>query len=514
MSLRNEIDILLKACNTGIWVVTQEPTEVERELMVLLNDPKESYNALYAWDAQRGTMPLHIGRDIVVPATSSSSNRSPQGAIEMLAALGAVVSLDAGGCRVLLLHNFHKFLHVPDVMQGLANALQEGKQTRTFAVMLSPSSQIPIELRTYFTVLHHELPDRREIEQIVRGLFPDDFNSQDVPAPLIDAAAGLTRYEAENAFSVSVAKGQRLEARHIFEYKAQALIKDGVLAIHKNEIGFESLGGLHGVKDFCLKWLTPRAGRKSVAKGIVALGVPGSGKSAFAKALGRETQRPTVVLDIASLLSKYVGESEGRLKTALHTLESLGQCICFIDEIEKGLSGVGSGLDSGVMDRLLGTLLTWRQDTKAEVFLIATSNDVSKMPAPLLRAGRTNAIFFFDQPNREEKDAIWPLYLSEYGFALDSVLPGDEEWTGAEIRNCCELAEGMAISLQEAAQMVVPIATTSKDQIAELRRWADGRVLSASAPGLYRRSAVDLNAVHKPKAAKRRNIKPGNENLN
>lgn len=511
-SLVSEIEVLLKATSTGCWIVTQEPAEVERELVALLTDPNEPHNALFTWDAHCGLSPLYQGPQISLTGLPSNA-RSPQGAIEMLSVLHNTVSGDASGSRVLLLHNFHKFLHLPDVMQGLANQLQAGKQSRTFAFVLSPSTQIPLELRTYLSVLHHELPNRAEIEQVMRELFPEETKGQEISKSLLDAAAGLTRYEAEDAFSRSIAEHRRLDPRAVWEYKAQTLAKDGTLSIYKGREDFNTLGGLQSVKKFCFRCLTEREGRISKPKGIIALGVGGCGKSQFAKVLGNTIGRPTLVLDLPAHLSKYVGESEGKFQKTLHTLEAVAPVICFIDEVEKGLAGAGSGMDSGVIDHLLSMYLSWRQDTKADVFTIMTSNDISKLPAPFIRAGRTNAIFFFDLPDRQEKDSIWPMFLQEYKLE-DEILPDDTNWTGAEIRNCCELAEQHGLSLQEAAEMVVPIATTSKNQIDELRAWADGRVLSASVPGIYRRSADQMPTLHKPKAAKRRNLKPGNENFN
>ena len=157
--------------------------------------------------------------------------------------------------------------------------------------------------------------------------------------------------------------------------------------------------------------LTP--GKSVRPRGVLLLGVPGTGNSAFAKALGNETGRPTLMLDIGALMGSLVGETERNVRQALRIADAMSPCILFVDELEKGLSGVGGNGDSGVSTRMFGTLLTWMADHTSDVFVIATANDVSKLPPELTRAERLDATFFLDLPAKPERQAIWAMYAEQ-----------------------------------------------------------------------------------------------------
>src|SRR5581483_7353621 len=179
----------------------------------------------------------------------------------------------------------------------------------------------------------------------------------------------------------------------------------------------------------CRRALTP--GKSVKPRGILLLGVPGTGKSAFAKALGNETGRPTLLLDVGSLLGSLVGQSESNLRQALRIADAMSPCLLFVDEIEKALSGVGSQGDSGVATRMFGALLTWLSDHTTDVFFVGTSNDVSKLPPEFTRAERFDAVYFLDLPTSEEKDLIWAMYRRQFGIPESQARPDDTTWTGA-----------------------------------------------------------------------------------
>src|SRR5581483_196804 len=153
-----------------------------------------------------------------------------------------------------------------------------------------------------------------------------------------------------------------------------------------------------------------RPGRSVKARGALLLGVPGVGKSAFTRALGNETGRPTLILDVGALYGSLVGATEANIRQALRVADAMSPCILFTDELEKGLSGVGGQGDSGVSTRLFGTLLTWLADRESDVFFLGTANDVSKLPPEFTRAERLDAVFFLDLPGPDEKALIWQMY--------------------------------------------------------------------------------------------------------
>jgi len=300
----------------------------------------------------------------------------------------------------------------------------------------------------------------------------------------------LTRYEAEGAFSLSLVRHGRLTPNALWELKTGLLKKSGLLTLHRGGETFDSLGGLESLKQFCGHVLRPNDTRQAKPRGVLLLGVPGTGKSAFAKALGNETGRPTLCLDVGALMGSLVGETEGNIRQALQIADAMAPCVLFVDEIEKALAGAGGNHDSGVAKRLFGTLLTWLSDHESDVFFVGTCNDVSSLPPEFSRAERFDALYFLDLPGAQQKEAIWPIYETVYQVA-DQDRPDDTDWTGAEIRACCRLASLLGVPLAEAARNVVPIATTAAEGIERLRQWASGRCLSADHPGTYTRTAGD-----------------------
>ena len=179
------------------------------------------------------------------------------------------------------------------------------------------------------------------------------------------------------------------------------------------------------------------------------------------------------------------------VRQALRIADAMAPCLLFLDEVEKGLSGVASSgqTDSGVTARLFGSFLTWLSDHESDVFVIATCNDISKLPPEFSRAERFDGVFFLDLPSEQERRQIWRIYLAKFGIA-DQPLPKDDGWTGAEIRSCCRLAKLLDLPLIEAARNVVPVAVTAAESVERLRQWASGRCLSAGAPGVYSRAAA------------------------
>jgi hypothetical protein len=480
MTLTEQLTDYVHAAFSGLWIHTAEPDEAEREITQLAHSQGWT---LAVWDVAQG---LRLPARPLGPPPEAAAG-------DPLAALRALPALaDPNGTALLLLHHFHRFWNNPEVVQTAFAQLVAGKQQRTFLVVLAPVVQIPVELEKLFVVLDHPLPDRNQLERIARELTsdsPDDLPHGEELQRVLDAAAGLTRYEAEGALALSLTRHNALRSQTIWEIKGQTLRKHGLLTLHRGRESLDDLGGLQALKRFCLKALAPRPAPTAVKpRGLLLLSPPGCGKSQFCKAPGNAVGRPTLVLDVGALLGSLVGQSEANLRQALHTIDAMAPAVCMIDELEKALAGVGSAGDSGVSTRLFGTLLTYLADHESDVFFVATSNDVSRLPPELARAERFDAVFFLDLPTESEKQVIWDLYRSQFGIPEGQARPDDVEWTGAEIRACCRLAALLDVPLTQAAQHVVPVAVTAAEQVEKLRSWASGRCLSASAPGVYRRA--------------------------
>ena len=439
-----------------------------------------------------GSLPDGISLEgLQVPGTDVDTGGS-----DPLAAIRAVNSLATPeGTAILVLQNFHRFLQSAEIVQSLVQQIIAGKQNRTFVVILAPVVQIPIELEKLMIVIEHELPSREQLAEIARGVateageLPDDADM----AAVLDAAAGLTRYEAEGAFSLALVRQGRLRPQEIWELKSQVLKKSGLLSLHRGSERFADLGGLDALKSFCLRAMR-RQGHPDPRKrprGVLLLSPPGCGKSQFARTLGNEVGRPTITFDIGSLYGSLVGETERNVRQALRTIDAMAPCVCFVDELEKGLSGAASSgqSDSGVSARLFGSMLTWMNDRTSDVYLVGTCNDIGKLPPEFTRAERWDAIYFLDLPTPEQRQAIWDIYVPLFGLDPQQPRPQDDNYTGAEIRSCCRLAALLDVPLTTAAQNVVPIAVTAAESVERLRSWASGRCLDAAHAGIYQREA-------------------------
>ena len=484
----------IAACSTGIWIESHEHSDALVSIARLCH--QEDWQ-LATWDVNQGMQVP--GAEVTEPGS------------DPLAAIRSVNALATNdGTAILVLQNFHRFTQSAEIVQALAQQIVQGKQNRTFVVVLSPVVQIPIELQTLFMVVEHELPDRVQLLTIARGVateedeLPEDEELQRV----LDAASGLTRYEAEGAFSLSLVREGRLTAETLWLQKAQMLKKSGLLTLYRGDDDFESLGGLSSLKAFCRRSLL-HANRDNPLKrprGVMLLSPPGCGKSQFAKALGRETGRPVLMLDVGALMGSLVGQSEERTRHALKIADAMAPCVLVIDEVEKAFSGASGQSDSGVSSRMMGTFLAYLNDHETDVYVVCTANDVSRLPPEFARAERFDSVAFLDLPGREEKDLIWNLYLTMYELELAQPRPDDASFTGAEIKACCRLAALLDVSVVESANNVVPVAVTSAEAVDRLRTWASGRCMDANVGGIYQSNNQS------PK--KRRRVQRGDPSLN
>ena len=183
--------------------------------------------------------------------------------------------------------------------------------------------------------------------------------------------------------------------------------------------------------------------------------------AAFAKALGNEMSRPTLVLDVGSLMGSLVGQTEANIRQALRIIDAMAPAVCFLDECEKAFSGVAASgqTDSGVSARLFGTFLAWLNDHETDVFVVATANDIAKLPPEFSRAERFDGVFFLDLPDTDQRRAIWKIYIDHYRLEPTQKVPADETWTGAEIK-AAAIAQGAHIQQNFILQEELPNGTS------------------------------------------------------
>jgi hypothetical protein len=343
MNLTQRLTELISACFTGLWIQSHEHEDALVDIARLCH--QQNWR-LATWDLSRGL-------SVTGPA-NSEGGQDPLAALRMLPALAAPDT-----SALLVLTNFHRFLQSAEIVQTLIQEVVAGKQNRTFVVILSPIVQLPVELEKHFVVVEHELPSREQLLELASSVATEEGELPTGPQldAVLDAAAGLTRFEAESAYSLSLVRHGRLTPAALWEIKSGMLKKSGLLTLHRGQETFDQLGGLEAIKTFARRALRPGVRRADVRpRGLMLLGVPGTGKSALAKALGNELGRPTLALDVGNLMAGLVGETERNIRQALRIADAMAPCILYLDEVEKGLSGVGSSgsTDSGVTARLFG----------------------------------------------------------------------------------------------------------------------------------------------------------------
>jgi hypothetical protein len=492
-----ELDTLIRARYPLIHLASWE----EQRLDVILEDLARAHGkAFHSWSATQGLRRLHGAR--YVPPVDGTK--------DPVEALQAVQKLSEPS--LVVLKDFHPFLNDPIVVRWIRELAQHLKTTYTTLVLLSPSLSIPIELEKEISVLDVPLPTFDDLKQllteIVQVLRKSNRTTIDLDRGqaegLVKAALGLTLSEAENAFAKAIARDQRLDAADIpliLEEKRQVIRKSGLLEYYPVEEGLRQIGGLDNLK----YWLGRRAPAFSVAarrfglpepKGLLLLGVQGCGKSLTAKAVASQWSLPLLRLDVGRIFSGLVGSSEENLRKAIRVAESVAPAVLWIDEIEKGLSGMASSgvTDSGVTARIFGALLTWLQEKTAPVFVIATANRIEALPPELLRKGRFDEIFFVDLPSPDERREIFEIHLSRrkrdpVRFDLGELVRLSPGFSGAEIEQA--VIEGLYHAFSEGKDLeqahmataiseTLPLATTMKEDIARLRDWARSRTRPAS----------------------------------
>jgi hypothetical protein len=316
MSLKKEIEELVCAGFSGIWIESLECDDAVDTLRKLAEERKWGCDV---WDIDR----------------QMYSGTPAPGPLQAIRALDNAPKTHE--TQILVLKNFHRYLPNPEVVQALANRVVQGKGEGKYFVVISPTVALQPEVEKLFTVVHHELPDEEQLKSICNDLFGEgsafEKPTDDQVTSVVEAARGLTRQEAENAFALSLVRNNKLEADTIWGIKAQTLEKSGTLSLYRGDADFKHLGGLENLKQFCLRAMR-RQGEKNVdkrPKGVLLLSPPGCGKSQFAKALGNEVGRPTVMLDFGSLMGKFVGESEGNMRRALKQIDAMAPCVLFVD---------------------------------------------------------------------------------------------------------------------------------------------------------------------------------------
>lgn len=493
----SRLEVLIRASIPLVLILSYEEERVlsaVRSIADRLSEDSGKKRSLYLWSTSRG---LRDENDHLL---------HPDSLKDPTIALDHVIENPEDAIYVFLDMHHH---FTPVTTRLIRDAARAVRMTRKSLLFLSPFYQAPEELQKEVSLAVFQLPDREQLEPLVDGIAEECrleqllVQMEEIDRQiLVRAAAGLTLNEAERAIRKGVYLRGGMTAgieKEVIEEKTQVIRKTGILEYYHRSESFAQVGGLKRL----LQWFDKRApifaGSSRYAglqqpKGVLLVGVPGCGKSLSARALAGAWRVPLLRLDVGRIFGSLVGESESNLRKAIQTAEAVSPCILWIDEVEKGFAGAQSQSGGGVSSRVFGTFLTWLQDKKSPVFVVATANDLSGIPPEFLRKGRFDEIFFVGLPDRGQREEILKIHLAKRkrrpeSFDLKRVAEKSELFSGAELEQA--LVSGMFRAFDAGREVVTediltaagetyPLARSQSREIGMLMQWAEINAVMAN----------------------------------
>lgn len=481
MSFSDEFDLLLRARYPLIYIPTQEEERVETA--IAQSAKQQGNRSIYIWDFVDG----YQGN----PNDVGFGKRNPLQALEL------VENVSSAAASVFILRDFHRFLEDASVARKLRNLARLLKSQPKNIVILSPQLSIPEDLSEVLTVVEFPLPGASDIRVEIERLIAATGYSLESRAvdELVRSCQGLSMERIRRVLSRAIASHGELrpdDVDLILEEKRQTIRQTQILDFYPTAANITDIGGLDNLKD----WLLRRGGAFSERarqyglphpRGLLLVGIQGTGKSLTAKAIAHHWHLPLLRLDVGRLFAGLVGESESRTRQMIQLAEALAPCVLWIDEIDKAFAGIDSRGDAGTTSRVFGTFITWMAEKTSPVFVVATANNIQMLPPEMLRKGRFDEIFFVGLPTQEERKAIFSVHLERLrphtikNYDLDRLAYETPDFSGAEIEQI--LIEAMHIGFSqnrdfstddilEAASQLIPLARTAQGQIEFLQEWA------------------------------------------
>jgi len=490
MNFLNEFVLLLKARYPIIYIATNEEERIE--YLIKYCAKKYVVRTYYSWDFVDG----YQGN----PNDTGFAARNP------LEALDLIDKLTPETASLFVLKDYDNFLKDFSVVRKLKNLSRSLKTQPKNIIIISSEINIPDSLKEFVTLLEFPLPSYSEILEELNRLL-SSLQQKIEPATLNNIATacqGLSLERIRRVLSKVIAKYGEIDESSpnlILQEKKQIIQQTQLLEFCLNDKSLSDLGGLDNFKD----WLKLREKAFSqdaiqyglpYPKGLLLVGVQGTGKSVAAKIIAHEWQLPLLRLDFGRLFASLIGQSEQRVRKMIEIAEALSPCVLWVDEIDKAFAGAQSSGDSGTTSRVLATFITWLSEKTTPVFVVATANNIDWIPPEILRKGRFDEMFFLSLPTREEREAIFEVHLKKYrpgavqNFQLPLLGQLSKEFSGAEIEQV--VIEAMRLGFNEnrefnnedilvSIQNLVPLAKTKSKEIELLKAWAEsGNVISAS----------------------------------
>ena len=495
MKFNDELALFLKARYPIIYINTIEEDRVE---YVIRKNIKTNLNrSIYSWDFVDGYTNN--------PNNEGFAKRNPLQALEL------VERLNAETPALFLLKDFNRFLTDLSISRKLRNISRILKLQPKTIIIIGSDLTIPKELQDLITVVQFQLPLEEEISQELNRLI-NSLNIQ-IDSQLFEnltrACQGLSLERIRRVLSRIIATYKTINNDSIIvllSEKKQIISQTEILEYSSVNEQIDNLGGLENLKDWLKKRKTAFGLQAlnyglPIPRGLLLIGIQGTGKSLTAKAIANDWQLPLLKLDVGKLFGGIVGESESRLRQMINVCETISPCILWIDEIDKAFSNTDNRGDSGTSNRVLATFISWLSEKTKPVFVIATANNIDLLPIEIIRKGRFDEIFFLDLPEQEEREEIFKIHLQNFrpnswkSFDYQQLAQASEAFSGAEIRQ--SIIEGMYHAFYEtrefttedicmALKELIPLAHLENDQMIRLHQWASsGRIRSASSKEIY-----------------------------
>ena len=495
MKFNNELTLFLKARYPVIYVNTIEEDRVE---YVIRKHVKANLNrSIYSWDFVDGYTNN--------PNNEGFAKRNPLQALEL------VERLNEDTPAIFLLKDFNRFLNDLSISRKLRNIRRTLKLQPKTLIIIGSDLVIPKELQDLITILEFQLPLEKEINQELNRLIKSlEIKIDDqLFESLTRACQGLSLERIRRVLSKIIATYKTINDKSIsvlLSEKKQIIGQTEILEYASVSENITNLGGLDNLKD----WLKKRKTAFSIQaynyglptpRGLLLIGIQGTGKSLTAKAIANEWELPLLKLDVGKLFGGIVGESELRLRQMINVAETISPCILWIDEIDKAFSNTESKGDSGTSNRILGTFISWLSEKKKPVFVISTANNIDLLPLEIIRKGRFDEVFFLDLPQKVEREEIFKIHLQEFRpdswklFNYSKLAQLSESFSGAEIRQ--SIIEGMYHAFYEKREFttddicmalndLIPLAHLESKQMVRLQNWAtSGQIRLASSKHIY-----------------------------
>jgi SpoVK/Ycf46/Vps4 family AAA+-type ATPase len=495
MKFTSELALFLKARYPIIYIITVEEDRVE---YIIRKNVKTNLNrSIYSWD--------------FVDGYTNNPNNEGFGKRNPLQALELVERLNSETPALFLLKDFNRFLMDLSISRKLRNISRILKLQPKTIIIIGSDLTIPKELQELVTVLQFQLPLEEEINQELTRLI-QSLNIQiddELFENLTRACQGLSLERIRRVLSKIIATYKTINANSIailLSEKKQIISQTEILEYCSVNEKIANLGGLNNLKD----WLNKRKTAFSIQasnyglptpRGLLLIGIQGTGKSLTAKAIANDWQLPLLKLDVGKLFGGIVGESESRLRQMINVAETISPCILWIDEIDKAFTNTESKGDSGTSNRILATFISWLSEKTKPVFVISTANNIDLLPLEIIRKGRFDEIFFLDLPKLDEREEIFKIHLQEFrpnswkSFDIPKLAQLSESFSGAEIRQ--SIIEGMYQAFYEKREVTtedisfalkefVPLANLESKQMTKLQNWAaSGQIRLASSKPIY-----------------------------